>query len=159
MDFLLSQDQGGDTDKCTYGHVNSIHVWKSWPLIKPATWWMKQVKFNKTFEFLSHYKLTVTLRLQSISYPDHPKWHFQKTIHQRHILRSTKACRERKKPSTKVTSMIHLARPTVSPVATFVFGCIVLLDLKSGDGSGRTEDNMWVGRVDQKTIGKSDISP
>ena len=36
--------------------------------------------------------------------------------------------------------MIHSARPTVSPVATIVFCCFVLLDLKSGDGrtDGRT---------------------
>ena len=30
--------------------------------------------------------------------------------------------------------MIHPARPTGSPVATIVFCCFVLLDLKSGDG-------------------------
>ena len=48
------------------------------------------------------------------------------------------------KPETErtrqVSSMTHSARPTVSPVATIVFCCFVLLDLKSGDGRqyGRT---------------------
>ena len=56
--------------------------------------------------------------------------------------------------------MIHSARLIVTPVANIVFCCFVFLDLKSGDGRGRT-DNMcenndlyrpwlWVGRVDQK---------
>ena len=58
--------------------------------------------------------------------------------------------------------MIHSARPTVSPVATIILCCFVVLDLKSGDV--RTDvrtDNMcknnddyrprlWVGRMDQK---------
>ena len=34
--------------------------------------------------------------------------------------------------------MIHSARPIVSPVATIIFYCFVLLDLKSGDGRERT---------------------
>ena len=56
--------------------------------------------------------------------------------------------------------MIHSARPTVSPVATIVFCCFVLLDLKSGDG--RTDNmcrnnyhyqpGLWVGLVDQLWI-------
>ena len=67
--------------------------------------------------------------------------------------------------TSQVSTMIHSARPTVSPVATIVFCCFVLLDLKS---TGRTDvrtDNMcgnsdhyrtclWVGRVDQKTISR-----
>ena len=39
----------------------------------------------------------------------------------------------------QVSSMIHSARPIVTPVANIVFCCLVFLDLKSGDG--RT-DNM-----------------
>ena len=56
-----------------------------------------------------------------------------------------------------VSSKIHSARPTVSPVATIIFYLFVLLDLKSGDG--RTDNmcknndhyrpGLWVGRVDQ----------
>ena len=34
----------------------------------------------------------------------------------------------------QVSTMIHSARPTVTPVANIVFCCFVLLDLKSGDG-------------------------
>ena len=34
----------------------------------------------------------------------------------------------------QVSSMIHSARPIVTPVANVVFGCFVFLDLKSGDG-------------------------
>ena len=39
-----------------------------------------------------------------------------------------------------MSSMIHSARPIVTPVANIVFYCFVLLDLKSGDGhkDGRT---------------------
>ena len=62
-----------------------------------------------------------------------------------------------KKTQDKVSSMIHSARPTVSPVAIIISCCFVLLDFKSGD---RWTDNMcenndpyrtwlWVGRVDQ----------
>ena len=54
--------------------------------------------------------------------------------------------------------MITSARPTVSPVATIVFCCFVLLDLKSGDGrtDNMCENNdhyrpwLWVGWVDQQ---------
>ena len=54
--------------------------------------------------------------------------------------------------------MIHLTRPTVTPVATIVFCRFVLLDLKSGDGrtDNMWENNdpyrpwLWVGRVDQQ---------
>ena len=54
--------------------------------------------------------------------------------------------------------MIHSAIPTVSPVATIVFCCFVLLDLKSGDErtDNMCENNdhyrpwLWVGRVDQQ---------
>ena len=58
----------------------------------------------------------------------------------------------------KTCVMIHLARPTVSPVATIIFCCFVLLDLKSGDGrmdgwrNGRTtcaKIIITTGRVDQ----------
>ena len=53
--------------------------------------------------------------------------------------------------------MIHLARPTLSPVANIVFSlCFVLLDFEKW---GRTDDMcknndpyrpwLWVGRVDQ----------
>ena len=35
--------------------------------------------------------------------------------------------------------MIHSARPIVTPVANIVFCCFVFLDLKSGDGRGRTD--------------------
>ena len=60
--------------------------------------------------------------------------------------------------------MIHSARPTVSPVATIIFCCFVLLDVKSGDGrTDEQTDNMcknndhyqpglWVGWVDQFTV-------
>ena len=54
----------------------------------------------------------------------------------------------------QVSSMIHLAKPTASPVATIVFCCFVLLDLKSGTDN-MCENNyhyrpwVWVGRVDQ----------
>ena len=34
----------------------------------------------------------------------------------------------------QMSSMIHLARPTVTPVATIIFCCFVLLDLKSERG-------------------------
>ena len=37
----------------------------------------------------------------------------------------------------QVSSMIHSARPTVTPVENIVFHCFVLLDLKSGDGRTR----------------------
>ena len=39
-----------------------------------------------------------------------------------------------------VSSMIHSARPMVTPVASIVYCCFVFLDLKSGDGrtDGRT---------------------
>ena len=52
----------------------------------------------------------------------------------------------------QVSSMIHSARSTVTPVANIVFCCFVFLDLKSGDG--RTDNYpywpwLWVGRVDQ----------
>ena len=42
-----------------------------------------------------------------------------------------------------MSSMIHSARPIVTPVANIVFGCLVFLDLKSEDRrtDGRT-DNM-----------------
>ena len=56
--------------------------------------------------------------------------------------------------------MIHSTRPTVSPVATIIFCCFVLLDLKSDGRTDERTDNMcknndhyrpglWVGRVDQ----------
>ena len=48
--------------------------------------------------------------------------------------------RARKNNTRHVSSVIHSARPTVSPVATIIICCFVLLDLKSGDGRayGRT---------------------
>ena len=48
----------------------------------------------------------------------------------------------------KVSSMIHSARPTVTPVANNVFYCFVLLDLKSGDG--RTDVRTYR-RTDERT--------
>ena len=61
------------------------------------------------------------------------------------------------KKGVMVSSMIHSARPMVTPAAKIAF-CFVFLDLKSGDV--RT-DNMcenndpyrpWLGRVDQQSI-------
>ena len=39
--------------------------------------------------------------------------------------------------------MIHSTRPTVSSVATIIFCCFVLLDLKSGDGLTDGRTNGW----------------
>ena len=43
--------------------------------------------------------------------------------------------------TTQVSSMIHSARPIVTPVANIVLCCFVFLDVKSGDGctDGRTK--------------------
>ena len=52
-----------------------------------------------------------------------------------------------------------LGQPTVSPVATIVFCCFVLLDLKSTDNMCENNDHyrpwLWVGRVDQNLNLKS----
>ena len=43
------------------------------------------------------------------------------------------------KYTRQVSSMIHSARPLVTPVANIVFCCFVFLDMKIGDG--RTDKN------------------
>ena len=59
---------------------------------------------------------------------------------------------ERKQEGTRqVSSMIHSARPIVTPVANHVFCCFVFLDLKSGDGrTGARTD----GRTDGQHVRK-----
>ena len=60
------------------------------------------------------------------------------------------------KTMRQVSSIIHSARPIVTPVANIVFCCFVFLDLKGGDGRTTCAKTMistgrdfWVGRVDQ----------
>ena len=79
---------------------------------------------------LTQYLPDIALKIEKSHYIFNPIRNDKK-----HILQ------KKKKNSTRhVSSMIHSARPTVSPVATIIFCCFVLLDLKSTDGrtNGRT---------------------
>ena len=51
--------------------------------------------------------------------------------------------------------MIHLAKPTVSPLVTIIFCCFVLLDLKSGEGwTDERRDNMCKRALQAVAVGR-----